>query len=109
MGVLYCKRERETHRDQGLGHAGQHGWPQRVQKDLVLRDGQDQQGGGVLGAQVQQQRGQTAATLGEREINTGLSVCVCVYVGLCMCVWPCLCVCVCLGVYLNSITLYLNT
>lgn len=61
-----------THGHQGLGDAGQDGGPQRVDQDLVLGDGEHQQGDGVLRAQVLQQHGKPAAaaeeTLGTQDL-----------------------------------------
>jgi len=55
-----------THRHQRLGDAGQHGGPQRVDQDLVLRHGEHQQGDGVLRAEVLQQHGEPPAATGTR-------------------------------------------
>lgn len=41
-----------TYRHKGLRHAGEHSWTQGMNQDLVLRDGQHQQSGCVLGAQI---------------------------------------------------------
>lgn len=60
-----------THRHQGLRDAGENRRTQGVNQDLVLGDGQHQQSGGVLGAQVQEQRGEasTAANTRHTAIN----------------------------------------
>lgn len=50
--ILYPTLGKETYRHKSLSHTGQHGRPQRVHQDLVLRDGKHQQGDGVLWTQV---------------------------------------------------------
>lgn len=55
-----------AYRHQGLRNAGEDSWTQGMNQYLVFRDGQHQQSGCVLWAQIQQQRGEAATTTAQK-------------------------------------------